>query len=75
MPFIVESVLLLGCTKAIKSLTYVLVSPFTSCQLGDLVGGSGERVVLCGGGEVGGDELLLLLGEKVLPVSRLIAII
>jgi hypothetical protein len=29
-------------------------------------------VVLHGGGEVGGDELLLLLGEKVLPVSRLV---
>ena len=38
----------------------------TSCQLGLLDGGAGERVRR--GGGVGGDELLLL-GEKVLPVS------
>jgi hypothetical protein len=43
---------------------------FTSAQLGDLEGGAGEREVLRGG-EAGGDGLLLLLGEKVLLVCRL----
>jgi hypothetical protein len=57
-------------------MSYYLLLPlllhFMSCQLGDLAGGAGECVVLCGGGVDGGDELLLLLGEKVLPVCRLV---
>ena len=45
---------------------------FTSVQLGDGDGGAGEREVVLRGGEAGGEGLLLLLGENLLLVCRLV---